>query len=158
MARRALRAIAKAVDGRGPKTYLTEAAVAYFHVTAPEDLSTAIYAPTITNERLAGFGKDVVSAAKAKDTIAREIVVQGGRELGQAAAAVIRSLKMEREEFQVAYVGAVFAAAGALMLDPMREAVESVAPGAYLDEPRFSPAVAAARMARVHVNEMALAG
>jgi N-acetylglucosamine kinase-like BadF-type ATPase len=158
MARCALRAIAKAVDGRGPRTSLTDAAAAYFHVTAPEDLSTAIYAPTITNERLAGFGKDVIQAAKAKDSVAREIVAQAGSELGQAAAAVIRGLKMEREQFQVAYVGGVFAAAGQLVLGPMREVVKTVAPRAHLDQPRFPPAVAAARMARAHVNEMALAG
>ena len=158
MARLALRAIAKAVDGRGPKTSLTEAAVTYFHVTAPEDLSTAIYAPTITNERLAGFGRDVVREAKENDPIALDIGTQAGCELAQAAAAVIRRLKMDRDEFTIAYVGGVFAAAGALVLDPMREALERVAPRAYLGEPRFPPAVAAARMARVHLNEIALAG
>jgi N-acetylglucosamine kinase-like BadF-type ATPase len=158
MARAALRAIAKAVDGRGPKTSLTEAACSYFHVDAAEDLSTAIYAPTITNERLAGFGRAVVQAAKAKDPVALEIVTQAGRELGQAAAAVIRGLKLERDVFQVAYVGGVFAAAGDIVLEPMRDAVLAVAPRAYLAEPRFPPAVAAAKMARAHVNQMALAG
>ncbi len=70
LARRALRAVAHASDGRGPKTMLTELAAAYFHVTDPDDLTTAIYAPTITNERLAGFGRDVVAAAKEKDPVA----------------------------------------------------------------------------------------
>lgn len=158
IARRALRAIAHAVDGRGAATSLTSAACTYFHVTDPNDLSTAIYAPTITNERLAGFGKYVIQAAKAKDRVAREILAEGGRELGVAAGAVIRNLKLERETFQVAYVGGVFAGAGELVLSAMREAVNSVAPKAYLAPPRFSPAVAAARMAREHLNHMALAG
>ena len=70
LARRALRAVAYAFDGRGPKTALTDLACAYFHVTSPDDLTTAIYAPTITNERLAGFGRDVVDAAKAEDEVA----------------------------------------------------------------------------------------
>src|SRR5688572_17572559 len=48
IARRGLRAIAHAVDGRGPATSLTAAACTYFHVSDPNDLSTAIYAPTIT--------------------------------------------------------------------------------------------------------------
>jgi N-acetylglucosamine kinase-like BadF-type ATPase len=157
IARRALRLIAHAVDGRGPATSLTAAACAYFHVSEPEDLSTAIYAPSMTNERLAGFAKDVIEAAKAKDRVAREIVCDGGRELGAAAAAVIRNLKLEREAFQVAYVGGVFEGAGELMLSPMRELLSRVAPKAHLGPPRFSPAVAAARMAWEHLNHMALA-
>ena len=157
IARRALRAIAHAGDGRGPTTSLTSAACTYFHVSNPDDLSTAIYAPTMTNERLAGFGKNVIEAAKARDRVAREILHEGGRELGAAAAAVIRSLKLEREAFPVAYVGGVFDAAGELVLSPLREEVSRVAPKACLAPPRFSPVVAAARMAWEHLNHMALA-
>lgn len=157
IARRALRAIAHATDGRGPATALTEIACTYFHVSDPNDLSTAIYSPTITNERLAGFGRDVVQAAKAKDRIAREILAEGGRELGFAAAAVIRNLKLERGDFQVAYVGGVFAAAGELVLASLREEVKKAAPNAYLGQPQFPPAVAAARMAHEHLNHVALA-
>jgi N-acetylglucosamine kinase-like BadF-type ATPase len=152
-----LRAIAHATDGRGPATTLTEVACAYFHVSDPSDLSTAIYAPTITNERLAGFGRDVVAAAKAKDRIAREILAEGGRELGLAAIAVIRTLKLEGEEFPVGYVGGVFAAAGELVLACMREEIKEVAPNAYLEPPQFPPAIAAARMAHDHLNNVALA-
>jgi len=158
IARRALRAIARAVDGRGAPTSLTNSACAYFHVSDPNDLSTAIYAPTITNERLAGFAKFVIQAAKAKDRVAREILAEGGRELGAAAAAVIRNLKLERETFQVAYVGGVFDASQELVLSSLREEVRRVAPKVYFAPPRFSPAVAAARMAREHLNHLALAG
>jgi N-acetylglucosamine kinase-like BadF-type ATPase len=157
IARRALRAVAHAVDGRGPTTSLTAAACTFFHVSDPSDLSTAIYAPTITNERLAGFGKYVIEVAQAKDRVAREILFEGGCELGLAAAAVIHNLKLERESFQVAYVGGVFDAAEELVLSSMRQEVRRVAPKAFLAPPRFSPAVAAARMAREHLNHMALA-
>ena len=157
IARRALRAVARGLDGRGPTTSLTEAACSYFHVSDPDDLSTAIYAPTMTNERLAGFAKDVIEFAKAKDRVAREILYEGGQELGSAAAAVIRNLKLEREAFPVAYVGGVFDAAGELVLSSMRQEISHVAPKANLAPPRFSPAVAAARMAWEHLNHMALA-
>jgi N-acetylglucosamine kinase-like BadF-type ATPase len=157
LARRALRAVAHAFDGRGPQTALTDLACAYFHVTSPDDLTTAIYAPTITNERLAGFGRDVVNAAKDDDPVALKIVSDGGTELGYAAVAVIRHLQMERERFQIAYVGGVFKAAGALMLDTFCEEVRQVAPRAFFEPPHFAPAVAAARMARERVNHIALA-
>ncbi len=81
----------------------------------------------------------------------------GGTELGKAAVAVIHHLQMERERFQVAYVGGVFRAAGDLMLDPLRAEVKQVAPRAYFEPPHFAPAVAAARMARERINHIALA-
>ncbi len=158
IARQALRAIAHASDGRGPKTSLMAAGCAYFHVTTPEDLSTAIYAPTMTNERLAGFGKQVIEAAKAKDPVAREIMAEAGSELGLAVAAVIRNLKLEPERFQVAYVGGVFAAGGELVLGPMCERILQTAPLAFVAPPRMSPSLAAARMARERSNLIALAG
>jgi len=157
LARRALRAIAYAFDGRGPQTVLTDLACAYFHVTTADDLTTAIYAPSITNERLAGFGRDVVDAAKAKDEVALQIVADGGTELGMSAVAVIRHLQMERERFQIAYVGGVFHSAGDLMLDTLRAEVRKVAPRAYFEPPHFVPAEAAARMARERINHIALA-
>jgi N-acetylglucosamine kinase-like BadF-type ATPase len=157
LARRALRAVAYAFDGRGPQTALTDLACAYFHVTSPDDLTTAIYSPTITNERLAGFGRDVVNAAKDDDRVALQIVADGGTELGYAALAVIRHLQMERERFQIAYVGGVFRAASDLMLHTLREEVRKVAPRAFFEPPHFAPAVAAARMARERINHIALA-
>jgi N-acetylglucosamine kinase-like BadF-type ATPase len=157
IARRALRAVAHASDGRGPQTLLTEFACNYFHVSTADDLTTAIYAPTITNERIAGFGKDVVEAAKRKDEVAEQIILEGGTELGVAAVAVIRTLQMEREEFQIAYVGGVFRASGEMILKSLRAEVAKVAPRAYFQPPHFSPAVAAARMARERINHIALA-
>lgn len=157
IARRALRAIAHAADGRGPTTSLSAAACAYFHVSDANDLSTAIYSPTITNERLAGFGKYVIEAAKAKDRIARDILAEAGRELGLAAAAVIRNIRLEQDTFQVSYVGGVFRGAGEMVLSGLREEVKKVAPHATFAPPRFSPAVAAARMARERLNHIALA-
>ncbi|MGI8838651.1 MAG: N-acetylglucosamine kinase [Pyrinomonadaceae bacterium] len=157
IARRALRAIAHATDGRGPATSLSAAACAYFHVSDANDLSTAIYSPTITNERLAGFGKHVIEAAKAKDRVARDILTEAGTELGLAATAVVRNLKLEQDPFQVGYVGGIFRAAGEMVLSGLREEVKKVAPRATFAPPRFSPATAAARMALERLNHVALA-
>lgn len=157
IARRALRAIAHATDGRGPATSLTDVACSYFHCSDGADLSTAIYAPSITNERLAGFAKEVVAAAREKDRVAREIMTEAGVELGLAATAVIRTLKLEREAFPVAYVGGIFNSAGEMILSEFRAVVKKVAPRATFGPPRYSPAIAAARMARESLNPIALA-
>jgi N-acetylglucosamine kinase-like BadF-type ATPase len=156
IARRALQSVARASDGRGRKTSLSEAAREYFKVERAEDLSTAVYAPNMTNNRIAGFGRHVIDAAKRRDVVAREILDEAGRELACAASAVIKKLKMERERFQLAYVGGVFVA-GSLILEPLREELERVAPRAFLAPPVLAPAEAAARMASEQVR-LALAG
>ncbi|MGB9181760.1 MAG: BadF/BadG/BcrA/BcrD ATPase family protein [Pyrinomonadaceae bacterium] len=156
IARRALQAVAHAADGRGPQTSLSKLARAYFNVKEVDDLSTALYAPQMTNERLAGFGKRVIEAAQSGDAVAHRIISEAGRELGLAAAAVIQKLRMTRDSFQVAYVGGVFKA-GELVLGPLREEVLSVAPNAFLAPPQLAPAVAAAHMAREHLRDFAVA-
>ncbi|HYO99814.1 MAG TPA: BadF/BadG/BcrA/BcrD ATPase family protein [Pyrinomonadaceae bacterium] len=156
IARRALQAVARATDGRGEATSLGEAACLYFNVATPDDLSLAIYAPSMTNERIAGFARHVIEAAGGRDEVAKGIVADAGSELAALACTVIRKLRIEREPFQVAYVGGVFTA-GELVLAPLRREIEHSAPQAFLAPPQLSPAAAAARMAREHIR-LALAG
>jgi N-acetylglucosamine kinase-like BadF-type ATPase len=151
IAREGLQAVAQAADGRGPKTALTPAALNYFKIAAAEDLSTAIYAPNMSNERLAGFGKHVVRVAQVGDPLAIEILRRAGQQLAVAAIAVIRKLQIEREKFPVAYVGGVYGA-GELVLEPMREEIKRVAKKAYLAQPLYPPVVAAGLIARVLLN------
>jgi hypothetical protein len=63
---------------------------------------------------------------------------------------------MGREQFQVAYVGGVFAA-GDLLLDSLREEISRTAPQARIAPPHLPPAVAAARMAREQLHRMPVA-
>lgn len=156
IARRALQAVAQATDERGQKTALTQAACEYFQVAVPDDLATAIYAPTVTNDRIAGFSKLVIETARAGDTVARNILAEAGRELGKAAITVIRRLKMEPERFQVAFVGGVFAA-GELVIEPLREDLTRVAKKAFIAPPHYSPTVAAGRLAQEHLQALPVA-
>lgn len=151
IARRALQSVARATDERGPRTSLTGMACEFFQVAAPDDLATAIYAPSMTNDRIAAFSKQVIEAARDGDQVAREILEEAGNELGRAAVAVIRKLKMEQDRFQVAFVGGVFAA-DELVVAPLREQIMRVARKAFIANPSFSPTVAAGRMAQEHLR------
>ncbi|MCA1556443.1 MAG: hypothetical protein LC747_07110 [Acidobacteria bacterium] len=157
IARRALQAVAQATDGRGAATSLGEAACHYFNVATPDDLSLAIYAAGMTNDRIAGFARHVIEAASARDAVAGGIVADAGHELAAAARTVIQKLQIEHERFQVAYVGGVFSA-GELVLEPVRAEIKRIAPHAFLAPPQLSPAVAAATMAREQLRRLALAG
>jgi N-acetylglucosamine kinase-like BadF-type ATPase len=156
IARRALQAVAHASDERGPKTTLTRAACEYFQVAVADDLATAIYAPTVTNDRIAGFSKNVIDVARAGDPVARKILTEAGTELGKAAVAVIRKLKMEQERFQIAFVGGVFAA-GEMVIAPLREELARVARKAFISAPHFTPTVAAGRLAQEQLLRLPVA-
>ena len=146
IARKALQAIAKASDGRGAETKLSEVAVDYFRAGKVENLSVAIYAPSVDNARIAGFSKHVVETAQKGDAVAVQVLDEAARELAQAAVAVIRSLGIGGRRFPIGRVGSVFKA-GELVTKPFMEVVAPVAPEAYFVEPKLSPAQAAGVMA-----------
>ncbi|MBP6004533.1 MAG: hypothetical protein KA746_13955 [Pyrinomonadaceae bacterium] len=142
----ALHRVAKASDGRGESTKLSDRAAQYFRASNVENLIGAIYAPQMDNSRIAGFARLVVETAHDGDKIAVEILNDAGRELGTAATAVILKLGLEKSEFPIGCVGSVFKA-GELLTDPMKKIIAAVAPKARLADPQMPPAHAAALMA-----------
>lgn len=147
ISRRALQAIAKASDGRGKPTLLSESALNYFRAARMDDLSVAIYAPQIDNAKIAGFARFVIEAAENGDEVAIFVLREAAVELALASAAVIKKLKLTNKKFPIAKVGSIFSA-GELITKPFLEKVHAVAPEAFLTDPVLSPAVAAAQWAR----------
>jgi N-acetylglucosamine kinase-like BadF-type ATPase len=146
IARRALQAIAKAVDGRGKPTLLSQAGVDYFRTSTPENLLVAIYAPQMDNTKIAGFARLVIETAKKGDAVAVEILNDAGYELGLAANAVIKKLDLRRKKVPIGYVGSIFKA-DSLITSSLLETVRARAPKAYLAKPIMQPANAAAHLA-----------
>lgn len=151
IAQMALHAVAKASDGRGIPTVLSERASEYFRASGPENLIVAIYSPQVDNSRIAGFAKFVVEAAQDGDAVATTILQEAGSELGLAACAVIEKLGLSKKKIPVGCVGSVFKAGG-LLKDPMIKTVHTIAPKAFLTEPTMPPAQAAAEMALLNGN------
>ena len=146
IAQQALHTIAKASDGRGVPTMLSQRASEYFRASGPENLIVAIYSPQVDNSRIAGFARLVVETAQEGDQIAIEILNNAGYELGLAACAVIEKLKLENRRVPIGCVGSVFNA-GELLTRPMLEKVRLCATKAFLTTPAMPPAHAAALMA-----------
>ncbi len=144
--RLALQAVAKASDGRGIPTTLTDRASEYFRASGPENLIVAIYSPQIDNMRIAGFARLVVEEAVAGDPVATDILRLAGEELGTAACAVIGRLGLARKKVPVGCVGSIFNA-GDILTTPMFKVIARVASRAYLVSPKLTPANAAAIMA-----------
>ncbi|MBS1797321.1 MAG: hypothetical protein JSS81_26090 [Acidobacteria bacterium] len=145
----ALHKIAKASDGRARPTLLSDAAVDYFRAGRIENLSVAIYAPQIDNARIAGFAKYVAETAQQGDKVAIEILSEAGFELGMAAFAVVKRLRLQRTAIPIGQVGSVFKS-GRLVTDSLLRTVRTIAPKAYLLDKIIIPAHAAAQMAFEH--------
>lgn len=146
IAQAALHAVAKASDGRGIATTLTTRASEYFRASGPENLIVAIYSPQVDNTRIAGFAQKVVEAALEGDAIASEIIREAGVELGLAACAVIDKLRLNQARVPIGCVGSIFNA-GELLTVPMTNTIHTIAPAAFLTDPKMTPAHAAAFMA-----------
>ncbi|MGH9850866.1 MAG: BadF/BadG/BcrA/BcrD ATPase family protein, partial [Blastocatellia bacterium] len=146
--RRALEAVVMAYDYRGEPTAMMEPILRHFGVSSPPELSPVIYdEPDKALREIAQLSKIVVKAAQEGDKIAQEILKDAAIELAKAAIAVIEQLRMERDEFQVAYVGGVFEA-GDLILAPLREEIQRFAPNAEIAPPIDPPVIGAAKMAK----------
>lgn len=146
IAEMALHGVAKASDGRGVETRLSEKALEYFRASSVENLLVAIYSPQMDNSRVAGFARYVVGSAIDGDELAVDIITNAGRELGSAARAVITKLQLADQKVPVGCVGSIFKA-GEILTRPMAREIHKVAKMAYLTEPVMAPSHAAAFMA-----------
>jgi N-acetylglucosamine kinase-like BadF-type ATPase len=90
----ALRAVARAADGRGPRTSLSESILAAWSLSHPQDLIGYVYRPTVTRHHIARLAELVDQAAQQGDHIAQTIVQDAGQELALAVRSVVLQLAL----------------------------------------------------------------
>jgi N-acetylglucosamine kinase len=138
----AVRAAAKAHDGRGPQTRLTQLLLEHFKVRDVRDLVPIFYIRGLKVEEVAALAPLVHRACLEGDRVALRIMEEAARELGEVALAAIHRLGMERERVEVATVGGVFES-GPCIMEPFRRSILEQVPQAVFIERRFEPAVGA---------------
>lgn len=140
----ALRAVARAYDGRGPETALSAALPRWAGVSTPIELAWQVYAGAQTRERIAAIAVEVAAAARAGDAVATALLGAAAAELVAAVAAAARHLEMPAP--RVSYAGSVFDA-GAPVLGPFAALLARELPGARLEAPLLPPLGGALRLA-----------
>jgi N-acetylglucosamine kinase-like BadF-type ATPase len=80
--------------------------------------------------------------AEEGDQAARDLIFWAGTELGEMANAVIRQLEFENLAFDVVMTGSMFDG-GKMLIEPMREMIQKLAPKARLVRLRVPPVVGA---------------
>lgn len=92
LARRALDAYSREIDGRGPSTSLTPRLKAHLGLVEPYQLIAWAYAKETTKGDIARLSRLVVTEADAGDAVARGIVEGSARELATTVGTVARRL------------------------------------------------------------------
>ena len=141
---RAIRAVLRAVDGRGPKTTLDRALGEHFEIAEPEQILYAIYDREFPRTRVAKFAARVDAAARTGDEVARGILADAATELVCAASSVRDQLRLEEGPYDVVLSGGTFAAVPTLEAEVTRR-LES--PRARVRTLAEAPAVGAVKLA-----------
>lgn len=143
--RRALVAVARAEDGRGPSTSLRAAVLAYFGVETFRAVSRRIYAEDLSRDALARLAPLVATLAD-MDAVAGEILREAALALAHGALTCARAVGLGEGRFPLVLCGGAFRA-GRSLIAPLVEAVLKEAPGAEPLRPRFEPVYGALRLA-----------
>jgi len=126
---------------RGPSTRLAEALIA--HVGA-KDLEDLLRGYTMCEYNIDASAAPIVfRVANEGDQVARELIHWAGCELGELVNAVIHQLEFEELAFDVVMTGSMFKG-GPMLIDPMFETIQKVAPKARLVQLEVPPVIGAA--------------
>jgi N-acetylglucosamine kinase-like BadF-type ATPase len=104
--RRALEGIARAADGRGPTTGLTEAITGRLQVDDPRAMLAALEKSGNVRGAIASLADCVEATAQAGDALAFQIVEQAAQELAHMIVTLARQLKLG-DVFPLALAGGV---------------------------------------------------
>src|ERR1700687_3539971 len=144
--RRALTAVVREADGRGPHTRLTEDVLAHFGVTDAAGLVRIVYDSDVPRSSVATLGPVVERARDAGDAVAAELLARAGEELTLAAAWGGSRLETSGDAFAIILAGGVFRAVPWLVEDLERRLAE-VAPRCVVRMLADEPAVGAVSLA-----------
>ena len=122
--REGIAAAARAFDGYGPRTVLSDKLKAYLDIDEPHEMvrqytaNGHLYTPTV-----AGFTPHLFDAARSGDAEALRICKEAGVALALLAAAVLRRSNLAARPAPIVPTGGVFHG-GALILEPLEETLK----------------------------------
>jgi N-acetylglucosamine kinase-like BadF-type ATPase len=147
----AVTAVARASIGRGPETALTELLRDRSGAGSVVDFLEGVSRGRIDDSI---FSPDVVHAATEGDDVARSILADAGRTLGETAVHVIRTLRMEEEAFDLVLAGGMLRAETTHLVDALETAVHPVAEKVTLRPLADPPVVGSVMLAIELAGEM----
>jgi N-acetylglucosamine kinase-like BadF-type ATPase len=147
----ALRAAARAYDGRGPKTALMKELSRALGLGDFKETVARVYVDAMKPRDIATLSPVAYEVAEAGDEVARNIFFRAGEELAESVEAAIRQLKLDHPEVLVSYQGAILESC-ALLRERFIETLNRQVPECRVLPPRFEPVVGAYLLGRQALN------
>jgi N-acetylglucosamine kinase-like BadF-type ATPase len=138
----ALRAAARAYDGRGQATSLTEALLSALGIGDFRETVTQVYVRGMASREIAALARVACEVAETGDEVARDILDDAARELVESVAAAIRQLRFAASEILVSYQGSVLESCR-LLREGFIEQLKRSTPSATVVSPEFEPVIGA---------------
>lgn len=148
---RALAAVMREFDGRGPQTVLSRLVLGHFSLPKPEGLVAEVYHQPQGRRVIASLASVVDRAREDGDRVAIDIMSHAADELAVAAASVITRLDMRGDPFPILLAGGVLRESTWLASE-VRQRMADVAPRAMVSPLTNEPAVGAVRLAIAEAN------
>jgi N-acetylglucosamine kinase-like BadF-type ATPase len=136
-------AIARAWDGRGPATLLTDLVLPELGVPDGGALIAGLHAREIRSGRLLALAPLVFVAADRADPVAVDLVRRAGEEAGIMAVTLLRRLDLLESTADVVLGGSLFRSENELLLTAIADRVGEAAPDAQIILPEMEPAAGA---------------
>ena len=149
--RRALAAVMRDADGRGPRTSLTPRVLRHFSLPNPQALVAEVYHRPQGRRAISSLAAVVDLAREEGDPVAMDIMTRAADELALAAASVIKRLEMRGEQFPILLAGGMLKESPWLA-SAVRERLAEVAPRSTVSLLTAEPAVGAVRLAMAHAR------
>ncbi len=139
-----LAAAVRARDGRGPRTLLERTVPGHFGLATPRALTMAMYHGRVSERRIGELSPVVFAAAMDGDAAARSIVDRLADEVVAMAGAMIRRLRLTRNDPEIVLGGGVFRTPYEAFRSRITVGVQAIAPRARLVRSKAPPVAGAA--------------
>lgn len=143
LAREAVWLVARAHDGRGQPTMLTEMLLSALGAPDVDEMIRMLYFGTIDRSSLRRLPPLVFRAANAGDAVAGDLIDRAAEEVVTTAVALLRRLRLLEGPADVVLGGSVFRAEGTLLIDLVTDRLRRRAPLARVVLPDIEPVVGA---------------
>jgi len=138
----AVKAVARAADGRSRATSLSPAVLAFFGISEPNDLLACFYIRKWTPADIAEFAPVVMRHAAEGDAVAKGILASGARALAALVTGTLHALDFS-DMPEVVLLGGC-GRSGSPYQDLIERELRTTCPGIRLVEPEGSPLAGAA--------------
>lgn len=143
----ALRAVCRDLDSRGRKTQLTNLIFKKWRIKKEKELMRRIYFDYQKDiiKQISSLASLVDKAAEKEDRVAKEILIEAGKELTLAVNQVIKKLNFKKIKFPLVLVGGTFNSK--IILGILKKEIKKFAPKVYFIRPETEPVIGVVKLA-----------